>query len=347
MKIKVRLIIVSLLVALCSLGACNDEQIESGADPVDPDDYIYIVTFDSNEATTAADPGTKSVINPATTVDSLPADPVRTDFTFAGWFTDEDIQFDETTPVTADITVTARWNPVAVIKYIVTYKDGDATIGVQHIIYPDTTVPILPFPSKNWFVFNGWFTAEGAPFLVTTPVTADITLYARWNVKTIYAIGEVGPGGGTVFYITDGGLHGLEAAPASTEWYAQWGKFGTAVENTYLPVGYGSSNTTRIVSVLNAAPADSGRAAQLCRGLTSGGYSDWFLPSREELTLMYQNLHKAALGPLGGFTNTNYWSSSEYSSFQSEYAWVLAFNAGNTAYVSKKGTQRVRAIRAF
>jgi len=46
----------------------------------------YTVTFNSNGATTAANPTIKTVISPATTVGSLPTDPQRTGYTFDGWY---------------------------------------------------------------------------------------------------------------------------------------------------------------------------------------------------------------------------------------------------------------------
>ncbi len=422
MKIYAIIITILMLFTAFAFTACGGAG-DGGA--AGADDGTYIVTFDSQDATVAADPGSKTVISPAAAVDSLPIPPVRTGYVFAGWYTGEGgsgTEFKAATKVKSDVTLYAYWsaNPVYVVTYFVdgaiagtmsvtypattvvtlpvdpvksgytfvgwytaingggteftsatsvaediniyaswsanpvytvTYKDNEEVVGTQHVTFPATTVSILLSPSKNGYNFAGWFTGKnssGTAFTASTPVNADITIYAAWTVKTIFAIGETGPGGGTVFYVKNGGLHGLEAAPASTEWRLKsWGKFGTSVGGTSSGVEYGSSNTTAVVAVMNAAPAVADTAAQLCRSLTSGGYSDWFLPSKDELTLMYWNLHKAALKPLGGFLNTNYWSSSEYSSFTSEYAWVLAFNAGNTAYRYKREGQCVRAIRAF
>ena len=68
---------------------------------------------------------------------------------------------------------------------------------------------------------------------------------------------------------------------------------------------------------------------------------DWRLPDKEELNLMYRNLHKKGLG---NFDNEFYWSSSESSS---RGAWDQDFNDGDQD-ISAKGTPaQVRAVRSF
>jgi len=76
-------------------------------------------------------------------------------------------------------------------------------------------------------------------------------------------------------------------------------------------IGTGQSNTTKIVTSLNSH-SETDCAAQLCAALVYGGYNDWFLPSKDELNLMYTNL-KAFGGE--GFVGSYgyYWSSSEAS----------------------------------
>ena len=70
-----------------------------------------------------------------------------------------------------------------------------------------------------------------------------------------------------------------------------------------------------------------------------GGYDDWYLPSKDELYKLY--LNKVIIG---GFTNTNYWSSSERDD---EFAYKLNFNNGDQNANNKVNVFKVRAIRAF
>ena len=70
-------------------------------------------------------------------------------------------------------------------------------------------------------------------------------------------------------------------------------------------------------------------------------YNDWYLPSKDELDLMYQNLH---LNQLGGFSNNYYWSSSESDS---NNAWRKNFTDSLNSVWPKDNDAKVRAIRSF
>jgi hypothetical protein len=168
--------------------------------------------------------------------------------------------------------------------------------------------------------------------------------------EAVYKIGDIGPAGGIVFYdqcVFSYGWRYLEAVPAGMERKAEWGAYervdgsyrGIAVSGTKTAVGGGKRNTQLIVELLRKQ-GETNRAAQICAALEVNGFKDWFLPSKDELDLMYKNL--AAKG-LGGFSGGWYWSSSEYG----RYSWFQRFSDGLQGSSAKYYTGSVRAVRAF
>jgi len=159
-----------------------------------------------------------------------------------------------------------------------------------------------------------------------------------------YSLRDIGPAGGYIFYdkgnYSDGWRY-LEAAPVSTEWpYLEWGRNGALMGGTEKGIGTGQSNTTKIVAWLNSY-SETDCAAQLCDALVYGGYSDWFLPSKDELNLMYTNLKVFGVGGFGG---GYYWSSSEAGA---SFAWLQYFSTAGQYSLPKSFYTHVRAIRAF
>ncbi|MBN1531714.1 MAG: DUF1566 domain-containing protein [Spirochaetes bacterium] len=160
---------------------------------------------------------------------------------------------------------------------------------------------------------------------------------------TTYKIGDRGPAGGWIFYdkgTTSGGWRYLEAASDDQSTGAQWGCHGKSIPGAMgTGIGTGKANTAAIIH----SCGESGIAAKVAAAYRGGGKSDWFLPSKDELNLMYANLYKAGIG---GFADAIYWSSSEGGA---DYAWLRDFGHGYQNYVSKFGSvnRRVRAVRAF
>jgi hypothetical protein len=146
-------------------------------------------------------------------------------------------------------------------------------------------------------------------------------------------------GGGIVFYVDGTGLHGLIAAP-SDQGLARWGCSGTSIP-TGTALGTGPTNTAAIV----ASCGDSGIAAKVADNLVLNGYSDWFLPSKDELNLMLTNLSSMGLGGFGtSYPYYYYWTSSQYDGSNAYMAYA---NSGSSYYDGKTYNYNVRAVRAF
>ena len=157
----------------------------------------------------------------------------------------------------------------------------------------------------------------------------------RWIKQ--YQIGDTGPAGGIVFHTTVCG--GLEAASIDQGTGVAWGCFGTEITGADgTVVGTGAQNTADIL----AGCAESPIVAELADNYSLNSFNDWFLPSKDELNLMYINLH---LVGLGGFANANYWGSTEVNA---GLAWAQSFSTGDQADGTKSyDALRVRAVRAF
>ena len=171
--------------------------------------------------------------------------------------------------------------------------------------------------------------------------------------STTYSVGDFAQGG-IVFWVDETGQHGLVAAKkdqsTGVRWYA--GTYGNTQAKGDGPFS-GEANTSIIIAAQVAIGDDgSTYAARICNELqvTEGGktYGDWYLPSKEELNLMYQNKATidATAGVNGGsgFASAFYWSSTEYTNID---AWLQFFVDGDQSYDYKSNAFRVRAVRAF
>ena len=149
--------------------------------------------------------------------------------------------------------------------------------------------------------------------------------------------------GGIVFYL-DGNGGGLIAAPTDQSMGAEWGCNGTIISGADgTAIGTGAQNTIDI----EAGCTTPGTAADICANLTLGGYSDWFLPSKDELNEMYLNIGQGnalGLNNIGGFSPNLYWSSTEYNY---DIAWIQNFNNGYQNAINKDFNYYVRSVRAF
>ena len=187
------------------------------------------------------------------------------------------------------------------------------------------------------YYVSGWKNAAGGDITDPPPVVGD---YYQ---------------GGVVFYILQSGdkgyatgeTHGLIAAvvdqSSSIQWYNGSNITTTA---TGTAIGTGTANTDAIINVQGVTATSY--AAGLARAYDGGEYNDWFLPSKDELNLMYQNretINTTALANSGSLFNDNwYWSSTEVDS---ENAASTKFSDDLETTGNKHLSINMRAVRAF
>lgn len=152
---------------------------------------------------------------------------------------------------------------------------------------------------------------------------------------TNYEAGDTLQGG--LYTFTDSGFGYITAATDQST-TAPWGCQGTTIAGLQIDIGTGPANTALIV----AGCATAGIAARIANDLTLNGFSDWFLPSLDELSQVYTQL---SADGLGNFSNHIYWSSTQSSATQ---AFTIDMQNGNSNEHNKSQTNRhTRAMRRF
>jgi len=225
--------------------------------------------------------------------------------------------------------------------------------------------------NSNHEDFNGWYTNSACTvsFSFSTPIISDIKLYAKWG----YFVGDTGPAGGKVFYVKNGTSHPdwkyFEAAPeelvnqkmvingydksgadTAAEKYIVEGAKGTAI-------GTGKINTEAFINELDALPQFAAQAKAYALAANNvdshsvGIYSDWFIPSKEELqVLLSSNVLSITV------YSHYYWSSTQYfdpedPDDRNDCAWALQFGTSDRGQWNEENKAHdrayVRPVRSF
>lgn len=228
-------------------------------------------------------------------------------------------------------------------------SDGGLAVTARGVCWNTTGNPTIENDKTEDGSGTGTFTSSITGLTPNTPYY--VRAYATNSQETAYgnevsfttlseSTLEIGQNyqGGIIFYIDNTGQHGLIAASNDQSTGIKWyngtyivtGASGTVV-------GTGQGNTTSIISALGSG----NYAASLCTQLVLNEYDDWFLPSKEELNLMFRIYSQLGLSEFA-----DYWSSTESGgSGYGAGAWYRSksFNSNGNEYYSA----RVRAIRAF
>ncbi len=224
----------------------------------------------------------------------------------------------------------------------ITLPSASSCSGRQYTVKNINTGAVTITPNGSQAIDGNSFFILSSQYNIIS-IVSDGTNWSILYANASYFIGEKF-GGGIIFYLDGTGQHGLISSTVDQSTTDNWSN-GSLVTTgaTGTAVGTGQSNTTAIIATQGAGTY----AASTCDNLVLNGYSDWFLPSKDELNLMYTNLK---LQGLGGFDVSGnwYWSSTEV-------AWNGAdaqrFSDGYQQDVWKNAPTPpsfyVRAIRAF
>jgi len=172
------------------------------------------------------------------------------------------------------------------------------------------------------------------------------------NTPCTYSIGARGPAGGIVFYVDSNGINGLEASLEDQSAGAIWCfpvqailGLKIVISDATIP-GLNDDNSSGAYNTpVIASACGPNSAAGIAASYKFNGYTDWFLPNKQELNLLYQQRNL-----VGGFAaGQYYWSSSQSQLFVvTGFAWYTIFDDGGTNFVNFQDSRyRVRAIRAF
>ena len=202
-----------------------------------------------------------------------------------------------------------------------------------------------------WSVVSGiaTITNPSSPISTVTGLAYPGTVTLRWTISnppcpdsyddvvittTQSCIVGSSKEGGVVFYNGNAVGSCYVSATSNQSTLAPWGCGGTYI-STGTAIGTGANNTTNIVN----GCLTSGIAARICDEFVLNGYSDWFLPSKDELNQMYNQRNT-----IGGFTSNYYWSSTQSSS---TYAYYQNFSSGSQSTADKDYGYYVRCIRRY
>ena len=200
-----------------------------------------------------------------------------------------------------------------------------------------------------------WEITEDGSAYLEVATTADISTAALTSISEIpdvstgYQIGGTGPAGGIIFITPDtvGNSTGMyfEVAPSASQLQRSWAtgaNQSSAVSGAdATAIGFGSQNTIDIVAQSGNVSATS--AAAYASGYEYGGFSDWFLPSIDELNELYA-VEDLDPGIIPGLLGSNYWSSTEHSATQAKYE---NLGDGGQGFSAKSNALYVRPVRAF
>ena len=152
-----------------------------------PAPQTFTVRFESNGGSAVEE----QTVNENETAQK-PANPSKTGYAFAGWYSDKALTkaYDFASPVTADLTLYAKWNPIA---FTVKFESNGGSRVSDQLVQSGKTAAEPKDPTRDGFEFAGWYSDKALTkaFDFKTPITANITLYAKWEEGVKYTVDAI------------------------------------------------------------------------------------------------------------------------------------------------------------
>lgn len=286
--------------------------------------------------------------------------------------------FDLLQDLTIETDLSLGWNIIAYTSYYPQNVE-DATQEIEDIILilknndADVYIPEYNFNGIGDFVpgqgyqlkvseaYEGFSFNSDYEFGCTNPHNSAYNpnaLIDDGSCYTPYQIGDFAKGG-IIYYIDESGEHGLVAAIEDIGLY-EWGCYLDEVWGShYEAIGTGNQNTMAIIDYgcTTSSPNFTNTAADEVVDYVHEGYTDWYLPSIDELEEMYYAIGPGSpLGNRGDFAvstsgnwsiETKYWSSTSVSGWYGGSSYLVDFDTGEVSTLFKHWDHRVRPVRSF
>ena len=229
---------------------------------------------------------------------------------------------------------------------LVTFQVGGGTVV-------SGSMAVINWAAGPFYIKTETDTAGGSNYSISGTsqlLSVPFALFSAGSAGFVHYPGEAF-GGGVVFHVYkdgSGAEHGLIVALTNQSDSQVWSNVTDQLAGA-TSIWDGLANSNAIV----AQAGHISSAAKLCLDYEAGGFTDWYLPSNAELTILWNNIYNVNKG-LSGMSGagqvfptslccTNYWSSSE---LDSNSAWNLN-NYSDIGYTNKVNAGQVRAVRAF
>jgi len=282
------------------------------------------------------------------------------------------LSFTKTIPDAPTIGTAVAADAQATVSFTAPSSDGGSAItSYTATSSPDGITGTISQSGSGSITVSGLTNGTAYTFTVTATNTLGTSAASAVSNSVVPVVPEVGSfyGGGVVSYLfvegdagyVEGELHGLIVAledqsplPVMTQWQSDFPS--QLIETTETAIGTGSANTDEIIAVLGTN--EQPYAAWIARAYTGGSYTDWFLPSADELHQMYLNrvtINTSAEANGGSIFSTDeccgsskpYWSSSEKDYQMAYYHSFYPGRNVQAGWYYKSQSYYVRAVRAF